>query len=77
MSAEVTVETILHNIDLAINAKVTGIISGAVKEFSIRDKRITEYSLTELLDLRKEFQLLVSGKAVGGLKQVVIRNRGY
>ena len=77
MATAPTPATILCNIDLAINAKVTGIIDGAVKEFSIRDKRITEYSLTELLDLRKEFSLIASALAVGGIKKVVVRNVGW
>ena len=76
MSKTVTTSEILHNIDLAINAKVTGIINGEVKEFTIRDKRIIEHSLEDLRKLRAEFQALASAVANDGLRKVVFRNRG-
>lgn len=77
MATAPSAATILCNIDIAINNRVKDIIDGAVEEFSIRDKRVKEYSLEQLIVLRKEFQLLASAVAVGGLRKVVTRNRGY
>lgn len=68
--------TILENIDKAINAKVLGIALGEVKEFTIRDKRIIEFSLDELRGLRELYTPLAASEKIGGLRKVVIRNRG-
>ena len=67
----------LTSINIAIKAKTDGISTGEVKELSIRDKRFIEYPLTELLELRKYFQIQASAKSVSGFRKVVIKNIGH